>query len=427
MKKQLLFGAFIFGAFVTANAQNSCAEAIPLVLGTNNVGTVDGEYLAQANGGCWATGATTPNAEWYTFTPDTDMMVRINTNLPANDPATVDTRVSVYTGECGTLECYNGSDDINPAATGGNYLTDFTFVGMAGVTYYIAFDDRWSDAAFVVEVSSQTPACDSTTPYLENWAIEANYYFCWDSFNIDDDALGWQFNNVNDWTGDNVDDAVLALPSVSTANGNAPKNDWAISGGLELTQGVEYSVVIKYAGLNNGADQVANEDLELFMLNEQDPEASGSISIGQINDITMPAGVTAAGQLEENATTEVFTFTPQATATHYLGLHATSEAASGWLVVFDIYVNETLGTSDVASTQFSVYPNPATNVINIANADNALVNGVEIVDINGRTVKTVNFNNVSEAQINISDLSAGMYLMNISSDKGTTTKKIVKN
>ena len=87
----------------------------------------------------------------------------------------------------------------------------------------------------------------------------------------------------------------------------------------------------------------------------------------------------------------------------------------------------TMGTNQVASSQFSVYPNPANNVINIANAENVLVTGVAIVDINGRTVKTAKFDNVSEAQINISDLSSGMYLMNISSANGMVTKKIVKN
>src|SRR5690606_18599144 len=85
-----------------------------------------------------------------------------------------------------------------------------------------------------------------------------------------------------------------------------------------------------------------------------------------------------------------------------------------------------LGVNEQLLSQFSIYPNPASDVINIANAENILVNGVEIVDLNGRVVKSVNFNGVTQAQINISELSSGMYLMNVSSDQGTTTKKIVK-
>lgn len=87
----------------------------------------------------------------------------------------------------------------------------------------------------------------------------------------------------------------------------------------------------------------------------------------------------------------------------------------------------TAGVNDNLSSKLSVYPNPTSNVVNIDNNDNILISGISIVDINGRTVKSAKFDGVSSAQINISDLSSGMYMMNISSDKGMTTKKIVKN
>ncbi|MEE1899477.1 T9SS type A sorting domain-containing protein [Flavobacterium rakeshii] len=108
----------------------------------------------------------------------------------------------------------------------------------------------------------------------------------------------------------------------------------------------------------------------------------------------------------------------------------TTNAAAGTGLIDNLSVTavaEVLGADEFLASQFSVYPNPVSDVINIANAENILVNGVEIVDLNGRVVKSAKFNGVSEAQVNISDLSAGMYLMNVSSDKGTTTKKIVKN
>lgn len=77
------------------------------------------------------------------------------------------------------------------------------------------------------------------------------------------------------------------------------------------------------------------------------------------------------------------------------------------------------------SNSFSVYPNPATNVVNIKSSVNASIQTVSITDLNGRTVKT---NTVSgnEAQINISDLASGVYMMSINSDEGSVTKKIVK-
>lgn len=99
----------------------------------------------------------------------------------------------------------------------------------------------------------------------------------------------------------------------------------------------------------------------------------------------------------------------------------------GFAYIDNMSVTNVLSRNNaVLASQFSVFPNPTTGIINVANAD-ALVNNVAIVDINGRTVKTANFAGVSEASVNISDLASGVYMMTISSDKGTTTKKIVKN
>ena len=92
---------------------------------------------------------------------------------------------------------------------------------------------------------------------------------------------------------------------------------------------------------------------------------------------------------------------------------------------FNINGTVTLGVkqNDFAST-ILVYPNPVKNVVSLSSTSDALISGVEIVDVNGRTVKSVA--GEASTQINVSDLSSGVYFMNIRSDKGTATKKIVK-
>lgn len=82
--------------------------------------------------------------------------------------------------------------------------------------------------------------------------------------------------------------------------------------------------------------------------------------------------------------------------------------------------------SDEVANQSSVYPNPASNVINVSN-DKAAITSVTLADLNGRTVKQFELDKVSDAQLNISELSAGMYLMTIKSTQGETVKKIMKN
>ena len=86
-----------------------------------------------------------------------------------------------------------------------------------------------------------------------------------------------------------------------------------------------------------------------------------------------------------------------------------------------------LSTDDISVSKFSVYPNPSNGLVTISNDLNSALKSVSLTDLNGRTVKTVELNGDSSAQVNISDLSAGVYMMNISSDQGSVIKKIVKN
>ena len=81
----------------------------------------------------------------------------------------------------------------------------------------------------------------------------------------------------------------------------------------------------------------------------------------------------------------------------------------------------------VASNKFSISPNPTSDFVNISSADNIGLNAVSVADINGRIIKELVYKNVTDVQVNISDLAAGMYIMSIKSDQGTATKKIVKN
>ena len=84
-----------------------------------------------------------------------------------------------------------------------------------------------------------------------------------------------------------------------------------------------------------------------------------------------------------------------------------------------------IDTNSASATKFLVYPNPTKNVVNITNSSSQ-ISTIEITDLNGRVVKQNNFSNTTDAQINISDLSTGVYMMKIISDNGTTTKKIIK-
>jgi hypothetical protein len=89
------------------------------------------------------------------------------------------------------------------------------------------------------------------------------------------------------------------------------------------------------------------------------------------------------------------------------------------------YFDPSLQTSQFSENLFSVFPNPTKDIVNVSNTS-ASINSIEVTDLNGRVVKTVNAIEASNAQVNISDLSSGVYMMKIVSDQGTTTKKVIK-
>ena len=78
------------------------------------------------------------------------------------------------------------------------------------------------------------------------------------------------------------------------------------------------------------------------------------------------------------------------------------------------------------SSKFNVYPNPATNVVNITNNDNMLVNKVSIYDVSGKHLSTQSVNGESEIQLNIDNLANGTYILHLKTTAGMAVKKLIK-
>lgn len=96
-------------------------------------------------------------------------------------------------------------------------------------------------------------------------------------------------------------------------------------------------------------------------------------------------------------------------------------------MVDDVSVTTTtMGVNDTVSNKFSVSPNPASSVVNVTNDSNIVISDVTFTDVNGRIVKTVKANS-HDVQVNVSDLTAGIYFMNIDSAEGKAVKKFIKS
>ena len=86
-----------------------------------------------------------------------------------------------------------------------------------------------------------------------------------------------------------------------------------------------------------------------------------------------------------------------------------------------------LGIEDIISPQFVIYPNPTTGELIIEN-EKWRIEGIRIFDVYGREQKTEKRKQEEEngIQIDISELSTGIYFVRISTEVGEVVRKIVK-
>ena len=85
-----------------------------------------------------------------------------------------------------------------------------------------------------------------------------------------------------------------------------------------------------------------------------------------------------------------------------------------------------LNTDEFLATKFNLYPNPATNIVNITNSEDISVKQVEVYDVTGKLINTQNFNNETEIQLNVETFSSGTYILHLQTNEGMAVKKLIK-
>ena len=198
----------------------------------------------------------------------------------------------------------------------------------------------------------------------------------------------------------------------------AASNAWLFSRGLNLVAGVPYTIKY-YVRKYNSVGTASIEKLKLTI-------GTGADALSQSTILGTNAAVTNTVHALKTST-----YTPTTSGVYYLGFNyysgAQTAAANGYLFVDSVTVTTPLAVNTERTNVFSISPNPATDVISVSNATNVTLKNITISDINGRVVRNVAYENVSNVDLKISDLAAGMYIINIASDKGIETKKFMKN
>ena len=84
---------------------------------------------------------------------------------------------------------------------------------------------------------------------------------------------------------------------------------------------------------------------------------------------------------------------------------------------------EILAVNKVEANLFSVTPNPAQDIIKVSSSENNSINSVEIYNVLGQRVISLQFSETELKNIDIASLNAGMYLVKINQN---TVKRLIK-
>ncbi|MDV6166885.1 PKD-like domain-containing protein [Flavobacterium sp. DG1-102-2] len=147
----------------------------------------------------------------------------------------------------------------------------------------------------------------------------------------------------------------------------------------------------------------------------------GTIWTNVTNGGTNPtySGATLASLIVTDVPQSFDGYAYRAVLTNNTGCTTTSDPAL-------LNVSELVGTVDFKDIRLTVYPNPASTEVFIKLPDFSSHNNIKAVlyDLNGRMVQQ---NNVTSEtfSMNVTGLESAVYILNITSDTGTATKRIV--
>lgn len=173
-----------------------------------------------------------------------------------------------------------------------------------------------------------------------------------------------------------------------------------------FTVGTQYSVVVSY-------DQ---------------PNSQSYIWVNPtINNVAIPA---------ESANTASDTTTSARDLITFARIQKNSNASTADITVAEIRVglswNEVTGaavplavSNTKANSSFSIYPNPAKNYFTVESKNNAPVSSISILSFDGKLVKSIA--NPKTKQVDISNLSKGVYLVKVMSNNVESTSKLIVN
>ncbi|MFT5723069.1 MAG: hypothetical protein ACI9JN_000174 [Bacteroidia bacterium] len=94
-------------------------------------------------------------------------------------------------------------------------------------------------------------------------------------------------------------------------------------------------------------------------------------------------------------------------------------------VTLGYYTTTELSAPSLSQLLGTAYPNPTTGVVYVDMKNNTIINSISVVDISGKSVYSTTDINASNATLDLSALLGGYYFLQVDTDLGLATQKVV--
>ena len=358
----------------------------------------------------------------YAFTPQTcfrPVSAHIYNDATENSihvgwsaPTLGDTSPDSYTLELGVSGFTPGTGTAlqTVVTTDTNYL----FSGLNPSTLYVVYVKSTcatSDISSWIGISTYTQFSAQNINYAENFDGSSNYL-----------NSGWNrpagMTNSSTW-GTNTSSSLSQSGSnsiVSRSEFNTPANSYIYSRKLNLSVGQNYRVsyyVRKNANYINGIYKV------FVTPNANYTNVANHTLLHDSGNFTNLTYVYREHNFVVGSTGEYrISFKNESSKNIYYQL-------AGGVYLDTFSVSTVLSVEDFNKSGLSMFPNPVLDHVSIANNVNIQINTYSVVDLNGRILMNKKYD-ANDNTIDLTSLTKGIYFIQLETEKGTLSKKIIK-
>lgn len=227
----------------------------------------------------------------------------------------------------------------------------------------------------------------------------------------------------------------FGLVNFSSTTGTGTISNWLITPTITVQNGDVVSFFSR-KGTDGTTDYPDRLELRMSPVAPHVNPSTGATAVGSFTTLCTSINPTLVAGFVYPKTWTQYTYTVAgltgSTAIKFaFRYHVTSGGPSGAnsdIIGIDSFlVNRPLSTDDFFATNFSIYPNPVSNVVNITSKNGSAIESIQVIDINGRIVNQIDNTNNDTVQINVASLNAGVYFVKVTSQLGLGTSRIIKN